>query len=256
LLRGEPRVCSVVRVPSVEQEDARRRHRERQRLVRERGAHVNRIKALLHAQGIRDMQPLRADFLARLDELRTGDGERLSPALRQELVREHARLRLLVEQIKTVEAQSQTLARAAPPGSAATKIGALARFNGIGDAGAQVLVNEVFYRAFNNRREVGSYFGLAGTPYDSGAARREQGISKAGNPRARAIAIELAWLWLHHQPGSELTRWFKRRVGDLKGRIRKISIVALARKLMVALWRFLEYGIVPNGAILRPAANG
>jgi transposase len=256
LLRGEPRVCSVVRVPSIEQEDARRCHRERQRLVRERGAHVNRIKALLHGQGIRDAAPLRADFLARLDELGTGDGHQLAPALHREIVREHARLRLLVEQIKAVEAGSQAGVRAAAPGSADAKVAALARFKGIGEAGAQPLVKEVFYRVFNNRREVGSYFGLTGTPYDSGAARREQGISKAGNQRARAIAIELAWFWLHHQPDSELSRWFRGRVGDLKGRIRKITIVALARKLMIALWRFLEHGIVPTGAILRPAANG
>jgi transposase len=256
LLRGEPRVCSVARVPSVEQEDARRRHRERQRLVKERGGHVNRIKALLHGQGIRGLEPLRADFLVRLDEHRTGDGHALRPALRQEIVREHGRLGLLVEQIASVEAQSRAEVRAPAPGSAPAKVVALARFKGIAQTGAQVLVNEVFYRAFDNRRQVGSYFGFAGTPYDSGASRREQGISKAGNPRARAMAVELAWLWLYHQPDSELSRWFKQRVGNAKGRIRKISIVALARKLMVALWRFLEQGAVPAGAILRPAANG
>jgi len=124
---------------------------------------------------------------------------------------------------------------------------------GIGPVGGQGLVNEVFYRWFDNRRQVGSYFGLTGMPYDSGASRREQGISKAGNWRARKLAIELAWLWVRHQPDSDLTCWFRERVGNLKGRIRRIAIVALARKLMVALWRYLETGLVPTGAVLRPS---
>ena len=124
---------------------------------------------------------------------------------------------------------------------------------GIGPVGGQGLVNEVFYRSFDNRRQVGSYFGLTGTPYDSGESRREQGISKSGNRRARELAIELAWLWTIHQPDSELTRWFRERVRDLKGRIRRVTIVALARKLMVALWRYLTTGVVPTGAVLRPS---
>jgi transposase len=124
---------------------------------------------------------------------------------------------------------------------------------GIGPVGGQELVNEVFYRSFDNRRQVGSYFGLTGTPYDSGESRREQGISKSGNRRAREIAVELAWLWLRHQPGSELSRWFRERVGDLKGRPRRIAIVAVARKLMVSLWRYLTAGVVPAGAVLRPS---
>ena len=123
----------------------------------------------------------------------------------------------------------------------------------IGLVGGPALINEAFYRAFNNRRQVGGYFGLTGTPYDSGNSRREQGISKAGNRRARKLAIELAWLWLRHQPGSELSRWFRQRVGDMKGRVRRITIVALARKLMVALWRYLTTGVVPTGAVLRPS---
>ena len=124
---------------------------------------------------------------------------------------------------------------------------------GLGPVGGEKLVSEVFYRCFDNRRQVGSYFGLTGTPYDSGASRREQGISKAGNRRARKLAIELAWLWLRHQPDSELSGWFRRRVGDIKGRLRRVAIVALARKLMVALWRYLETGVVPTGAVLRPS---
>jgi transposase len=123
----------------------------------------------------------------------------------------------------------------------------------IGPVGGQELVNEVFYRSFDNRRQVGSYFGLTGTPYNSGNRQRDQGISKAGNRRARELAIELAWLWTIHQPDSELTRWFRERVRDIKGRIRRITIVAVARKLMVALWRYLTTGMVPTGAVLRPS---
>jgi transposase len=128
----------------------------------------------------------------------------------------------------------------------------LARLKGLGITGAQVLVKEAFYRRFANRRQVGGSFGLAGTPYNSGEQERDQGISKAGNRRARAIAVELAWRWVLWQPESELTRWFKGRVGDVKGRVRRIAIVALARKLMVALWRYLETGMVPTGAVLSP----
>ena len=138
-------------------------------------------------------------------------------------------------------------------GSAAAKIMQLINLKGIGPVGGQGLVNEVFYRSFDNRRQVGSYVGLTGTPYNSGASERDQGISKAGNSRARELAIELAWLWVTHQPGSELTRWFHERVRNLKGRPRRVAIVALARKLMVALWRYLETGVVPTGAVLRPS---
>jgi len=121
----------------------------------------------------------------------------------------------------------------------------------IGPVGGPTLVNEVFYRDFNNRRQVGSYLGLTGTPYDSGTSRREQGISKAGNKRARKIAVELAWLWLRNQRDSELSQWFRKRVGDAKGRIRRITIVAVARKLMIALWRYVTTGLVPTGAVLK-----
>jgi len=141
--------------------------------------------------------------------------------------------------------------RAAAPGSAAAKIRQLIELKSVGAVSGQELVNEVFYRSFANRRQVGSYFGLTGTPYDSGNSRRDQGISKAGNARARTLAIQLGWLWLRHQPDSELSRWFRARVGNQKGRIRRIAIVALTRKLMVALWRYLTTGLVPSGAVLR-----
>ncbi len=251
LLRDEPRVCSVVHVPSVAEEDAKRRTRERERLVRERGGHVNRIKALLHGQGVRDVKPTIKRFLRHLATFRTGDGRPLPPALIAEITREHARLCLVEEQLAAIARETVELFRTAPAGSPAAKAAMLMALNGIAGS-ALVLANEVFYRRFANRREVGSYLGLTGTPYDSGETRREQGISKAGNPRARALAIELAWLWLRHQPQSELSKWFYRRVGTLKGRVRKIAIVALARKLMVALWRYVEFGLLPHG-VLPPA---
>jgi transposase len=252
-LRGEPRVCSMVHVPTVEDEDRKRRTRERERLLKERTSHSNRIKGLLHGQGVRDAQPLKPGFVASLDKVRTGDGRMLTPWLKEEIMREHERLCLVAKQLSALEATNKAALRAAAPGSAEAKMMQLIDLKSIGPIGGQELVNEVFYRSFDNRRQVGSYFGLAGTPYDSGESRREQGISKAGNRRARKLAIELAWLWLRHQPDSELSCWFRQRVGDIKGRVRRIAIVALARKLMVALWRYLTTGVVPSGAVLRPS---
>jgi transposase len=200
------------------------------------------------------VMPLKADFVASLEILRTGDGRPLPPVLKEEIVREHERLCLVQKHIAAVEAKSRQELRAAAPGSAAAKIIQLIGLKGIDVIGGQKLVDEVFYRSFDNRRQVGSYFGLTGTPYDSGQSRREQGISKAGNHRARAMAVELAWLWLRHQPDSELSRWFRKRVGDQKGRIRRITIVAMTRKLMVALWKYLTTGLVPAGAVLQAKA--
>lgn len=251
-LRGEPRVCSIVHVPTVEDEDRKRRTRERERLIKERTAHINRIKGLLHGQGVRDIQPFARSFIDSLSKLRTGDGRPLPEQLKEEIVREHERLQLVARQITRIEAKSRAELRAAQPGSPEAKIMQLIDLKGIGPVGGQELVNEVFYRAFDNRRQVGSYFGLTGTPYDSGERSREQGISKAGNRRARELAIELAWLWIVHQPDSALTRWFHERVRDIKGRIRRIAVVALARKLMVALWRYLTTGVIPTGAVLCP----
>jgi transposase len=252
-LRGEPGVCSMVRVPTPEDEDRKRRTRERERLLNERTAHTNRIKALLHGQGIRDAMPLKRCFLSDLDRVRTGDGRPLPPHLRDEIRREHERLLLVHKQINALETQNIAAHHAPTAGSVEAKAVQLAQLRGIGPLIAQVLANEVFYRDFKNRRQVGSCFGLTDTPYDSGDSRRQQGISKAGNHRARTKAIELAWLWLKHQPNSELSRWFNQRVGKIKGRIRKIVIVALARKLMVALWRYLQAGLVPTGAVMYPS---
>lgn len=252
-LRGEPRACSMVRVPTPEDEDRKRRTRERETLVTERTRHINRIKGLLHGQGIRDAMPLKPSFLRDLDKLCTGDGRALPPQLKAEIRRQHERLLLVHKQIKALEAENLAAHRAPTAGAVEAKAVLLGQLKGIGPLIAQVLANEVFYRDFKNRRQVGSCFGLTDTPYNSGDSRRQQGISKAGNHRARTTALELAWLWLRHQPGSELSRWFRKRVGDVKGCIRKVAIVALARKLMVALWRYLQSGLVPTGAVMRPS---
>ena len=251
---GEPKVCSVVRAPSPEQEDARRVSRERQRLIGERTAHVNRIKGLLHGQGVGDVQPRRKGFLEQLAQLRTGDGRAVPANLAAEIKREHARLLQICEQIAEVEDQMQAERAAAAPDSRASQVNRLLGLKSVGPVSGETLVNEVFWRDFQNRRQVGAYLGLVGTPFDSGQSSREQGISKSGNARARTLAIELSWLWLRHQPDSALSLWFKQRVGDQKGRVKRIAIVALARKLMVALWRFLTLGLVPEGAIVRAAA--
>lgn len=253
-LRGEPRVCSIVRVPSPEDEDRRRGSRERDRLLKERSGHTNRISGLLHAQGIRDVKPLKQGFVESLDSMRTGDGRALPARLKAEIVREHERLCLVHKQVRALEATARAEVRAPARGSVEEKIKGLMDVRGIGLVGGQKLLHEVFYRSFNNRREVGSFLGLVNSPYDSGNTRRDQGISKAGNPRVRSLAVELAWLWLRFQPDSELSRWFRTRVGSLKGRIRRIAIVALARKLMIALWRYVTTGLVPTGAVVRQSA--
>jgi transposase len=246
LERGEAQVCRVVRVPTPEQEDARRRSRERSRLVVERGQHTSRIKGLLMTQGIRDFEPTRRDWQERFEALRAPDGRALAPCLRAELLRECRRLRQVMEMVAEVEAEQKAAAEAEDGTSAH-----LARLRGIGPAFAAVLGDEVFFRDFRNRREVGGYLGLAPSPWQSGGVRRDQGIAKSGNPRARRTAIELAWLWLRHQPASAVVRWFHARVGEARGRMRRIMLVAMARKLVVALWRYVSEGIVPEGAALK-----
>jgi transposase len=253
--RGEGRVWSVVRAPTPEEEDARRPHRERQNLIKERGRHVNRVKGLCAQQGILDYEPMRSDRYERLAELRTGDGRPLPPRLLAEIRRELARLELLLEQIAEVEAAREAALKAEPaePAEAARveRTLALRRLLAVGPETSTVLGSEVFFRRFENRRQLAAYVGLAPSPHMSGGLSREQGIAKSGNPRARTALVELAWLWLRHQPRSVLAEWFVRRVGEQRGRLRRIMVVALARKLLVALWRYLETGLVPQGATLR-----
>jgi transposase len=252
LARGEPRVCREVHAPSVEQEDERRRSRERARLVNERGQHLNRIKGLLMTQGVRDFTPTRRDWRKRLDGLRTADGRELPLHLRQEIERECRRLWLAVEMIAEVEAEQQQAAKAAETAATESRAAAqLSRLRGVGPTTANVLADEVFFRDFKNRRELAGYFGLVSSPWSSGAVNRDQGLAGSGNPRARRTALELAWLWLRHQPDSALARWFHERVGAGKGRVRKTMIVAMARKLMIALWKFLTLGVVPEGAVVK-----
>jgi transposase len=251
LLRGEPRVVRVVRVPTVEQEDARRISRERERLVKEQTAHTNRIKALLRLSGLEVGNPRRRNWLSWLEQQRDWQGQPLPPHVLAEVKREHARLMLVREQLAALE-QNQVAAQAsAVPAAMARRREHLQRLKGLGPAFATTLVGELFYKDFGNRREVASYCGLAPSPWQSGGTDREQGISKAGNARVRLKAIELAWLWLRHQPDSTLTRWFRSRTLNASKRTRRIAIVALARKLVVALWRYLEAGLVPEEAVMK-----
>ena len=252
-LRGEPKVWSVVRVPSVAEEDDRRLHRERGRLINERIQHVNRIKGLLAIHGIYDYQPLRRDRIQRLEQLHTADGRTLPPRLEAEILRELQRLEIVIGMIKTIEAERDAIASAntETERGSVKKIQHLAKIKSIGPEFATTLVGEVFYRSFDNRKQLASYVGLTPVHFQSGAMSRDQGISKAGNAKARTVMIELAWLWLRHQPDSDLSVWFRDRVGKLKGRIRRITIVAVARKLLITLWRYLETGLVPKGAALK-----
>ena len=252
-LRGEPKVWSVVRVPSVAEEDDRRLHRERGRLINERIQHVNRIKGLLAIHGIYDYQPLRRDRIQRLEQLHTADGRTLPPRLEAEILRELQRLEIVIGMIKTIEAERDAFASAKTETErrSAKKIRDLAKIKSIGPEFATTLVGEVFYRSFDNRKQLASYVGLTPAHFQSGSMCRDQGISKAGNAKARTAMVELAWLWLRHQPDSPLSVWFRERAGKLKGRIRRITIVAVARKLLIALWRYLETGLVPKGAALK-----
>ena len=250
-LRGEPQVVRIVRVPAPEQEDARRATRERDRLIKEQTAHTNRIKALLRLLGMAVGNPRRRDWLTWLAAQRDWQGQAVPPRMLHEIKHEHARLMLVRERL---DALTPAAAEADPTPAAAQmtqRSDLLRKLKCLGPAFATTLTNEVFYKDFRNRREVASYFGLAPSPWRSGGIDREQGISKAGNPRARCAAIELAWLWLRHQPDSALTEWFRKRTLNAGKRNKRVAIVALARKLMVALWRYLTSGLVPEGAVLK-----
>jgi len=252
-LRGEPKVWSVVRVPSVAEEDDRRLHRERNRRIAERIQHVNRIKGLCALHGIHGYEPLRANRMVALQQLRTVDGQELPPRIKAEIRRELESLELVLRMIKTLEAERDAIAlQGRKTHGNGRKIQNLVKLKSLGPEFATVLTGEVFYRSFENRRQLASFAGLTPSPFQSGSRDRNQGISKAGNSKARRTMIELAWLWVRYQPDSALTIWFHERVGAVKGRIRRITIVAMARKLLIALWRYLEDGLVPVGAVLKP----
>jgi transposase len=244
---GEKRIWSVVRVPSEAEEDQRQVHRELQSLKGERTEHVNRIKGLLAAQGL-DVT-VGAKFSGQVDELRTWDGQALGAGLRQRLVRESARWQLVEAQIQQIEkAREQELCRNEHP--AVGQVRRLLGLRGIGRASSWLFVMEFFgWRQIRNRRQLASLAGLTPSPYNSGDSERDQGISKAGNRRVRGMAVEIAWSWLRYQKDSALSQWYWQRFGKGSKRQRRIGIVALARKLLVALWRYLERGEVPAGAL-------
>jgi transposase len=262
-LNGDHYACRMVRVPTPDEEDAKRPHREREHLVKERLRIENRIEALLFTQGIRRRPSLRS-WSRDMAELRTGDGRALPPLLQAELDRLRRRLVMILGLIREVETERAATMVTAASDATVQKIADLQRIRGIGPNFAAVLVREVLYRSFvnrrqlasyvgiaPNRRQLASYVGIAPTPYQSGGMDRDRSISRAGNPRARTTLIQLAWLWLRYQPESALAVWFRERVGSLQGRTRRIAIVAMARKLLIALWRYVETGVIPEGVEIR-----
>ena len=249
---GERRLWSVVNVPGVEEEDGRQLNREREVLKKERTMHRNRIRAFLMQHGLEAGNPSSKGFLEHVDSLRTWDGRELPADLKARVVREYERLKLVEGQLKVLEKEREERVESAKTLSL-RKVAQLRTLYGIGPISSWDFVMELFgWRNFRNRREVGACAGLTPTPYDSGKSRREQGISKAGRGRIRALSIQLAWAWLRFQPKSKLTLWFTERFASGGSRMRRIGIVAVARKLLIDLWRYLEHGVIPEGARLRP----
>jgi len=261
--RGEPRVCSMARAPTPPDEDRRRICRERKTLIVERIQHVNRIKGLLFSQGIGDYEPLRGDRRRALEAVRTGDGRELGAHMKAQIGRELDRLELLLDQIAAVEGERDAmLAREAEKAKAAqdgkrtpAAVEMLMDVRGLGSETVAMLWTEALYRSFDNRRQVAAFVGLAGTPWQSGSIDHEQGVSKGGNQRLRTAMIQLAWLWPRHQPGSALARWFVERTKGASKLQRKKMVVALARKLLVALWKWVDAGVVIEGVVLKSAAK-
>ena len=255
--RGDAAVLSRVRVPSVEEEDRKRLLRERQRLVKERTALTNAIKGLLKLHGIFDLDPRAGDFDVTFAAVTTACGKPLPPRARREIERLAERLGLVMRQVETIEAERDAAVhrtgadRRAAVGSAArtdVSITALARLKGIGANDATLLTHEIFYRQFRNRRELASWAGLTPTPWASGDVQRDQGIGRDGPAWIRAQLLQMAWRWVRFQPDSALSQWFQARTAGARGRIRRVMIVAVARKLLVALWRYASTGLVPTGA--------
>jgi len=244
-MNGETKVWSVLHVPGQEDEDARRLHREIERLKKERTAHTNRIKSLLALHGI--LMEIRKTFLEDIEKVVMWNGESVPSGIKEEMVREYRRYDLIQQQAQALELEKKEAFK--QEGESSKKVFTLQNLKGIGPVISWVLVYEFFgWRVFNNSKEVGAAAGLAPTPYDSGGSLREQGISKSGNRRVRALMIEAGWYWLRHQPGSKISKWFIERYGQGSRRMRRIGIVALARKLLIALWKYSEQGILPEGA--------
>jgi transposase len=251
-LRGEPRACSMVRVPSEAEEDMRRPGRERERLVRERIQLENRMENLLCLHGASSFRPRLKKAAECLEQVRDFAGASLPPQLMAELKRLMARHQLVSAQIRELEAERDRVIQNVEPDQTGRMIQLLTRIVSLGEETATLLVRELFCRSFRDRRALANFVGLTGTPFKSGGLEREQGIGKNGNARLRRIVMQLAWRWLRFQPDSALSRWFNERTGGAKGRIRKIMIVAMARKLLIALWRYVEAGEIPAGTCVRP----
>jgi transposase len=249
--QGEKKVWSIVHVPSRVDEDQRQLHRELMALKAEQTHHTNRIEGLLTSQGVRLSH--KKEFLSNLETVRLWDGSLLCSGLQTRLKREYERYHLVKQQINKLELEREAAVRTSTA-PAVEQVRQLLKLKGIGMNSAWVYVMEFFaWRGFRNRREVGCLAGLTPTPYQSGDSAKEQGISKAGNRRIRAMAIEIAWSWLRFQPDSQLSRWYHERFGKGNSRVHRIGIVALARRLLVELWQYLETGVIPEGASLKAA---
>ena len=248
---GEKKIWSVVRVPKEQDEDDRQLGRELEVLKQEKTMHINRIKALLMQQGIKISGPIRKKFLNELNCALTWERKKLGADLKTRILREHERLQMVLQQIKFLkEARKERVERKDSP--SLKQVARLQTLRGIGPESSWDFVMEFFgWRDFKNRKEVAALAGLSPTPYDSGQSQREQGISKSGNRRIRKLSVEIAWCWLRYQPQSKLSRWFKDRFAKAGKRMRRIGLVALARRLLIALWRYLKYGIAPDGAIIK-----
>ena len=248
---GDERVWRVVRVPTREEEDRRLLHREIRTLKKEKTRAMNRLKGVLATQGIRLKLPVKS-MAAELERMRLWDGSPLPAGLKSRVQREWEQVQFWAGRIRSLETERRAVLRAGEEVDV-EKIRQLEHLRGIGRQGAWVLVREFFgWRKFKNRREVGALAGLTPSPYQSGDSYQEQGISKAGNRHVRAVAVELGWAWLRYQPNSRLTQWYRQRFEKGGPRARKVGIVAVARRLLIELWRYLEAGVLPEGAELKP----
>jgi transposase len=252
-LRGEKKHCTMAAIPTLEEEDAKRPHREREQLVGKRTAIINRMKAAFVRLGIQGFNPKLRKAPQQLTTLHTPEGRPIPPNTLAELQREMAHLRFVNQQIKQIEDTRLNQLQQAPRHASNAKVLQLERVHGLGIETSDMLANEVFSRDLRDQRAVARYVGLTGSPDESGRRRREKGLAKAGNARARRGMIQFAWRFLNHQKDSALAQWYQARV--TAGKRRKTMIVALARKLLIALWRFVTTGEVPQGIVLRPAAG-
>jgi transposase len=252
-LRGEPAHCGMAAIPTLEEEDARRPNREREGLVGERTRIVNRIKGALARLGIRGFKPTLRNAAERLETVRTPEGGTLPPNTLAELRRDMARLRLVRDQIAAIEAARLGRLEEGPASRPHAMVRLLARVVGVGLETADMLVREVLSRELRDRKALARYAGLTGSPDESGARRREKGLARVGNARVRRGMLQLAWRFLRFQADSQLARWYRARTADARGGTRKAMVVALARKLLIALWRLATTGEAPEGVALRPA---